>query len=173
MWEFFTLGGNPYPGIEIDEEFYKKLKAGYRMGKPEFCPDEIYQIMQNCWSACPDSRPDFDDISVAIGDLLEAGVKQHYLDVNTPYIEMNRKMLNHDYFNLQTAQNQGQCHIYINSEICNHALNDNTIALSKEFSSKATSKDKTELNFSTFLDTITEDEVMRTKTIEEQRNKAR
>lgn len=39
MWEFFTLGGNPYPGIEIDEEFYKKLKAGYRMEKPELCPD--------------------------------------------------------------------------------------------------------------------------------------
>jgi hypothetical protein len=41
LWEFFTLGGNPYPGVEIDEEFYKRLKAGYRMEKPDFSPNEM------------------------------------------------------------------------------------------------------------------------------------
>ena len=42
LYEFFTLGGNPYPGIEIDEEFYKRLKAGYRMERPDFAPNEVY-----------------------------------------------------------------------------------------------------------------------------------
>lgn len=41
LWEIFTLGKNPYPGIEIDEEFYKRLKAGYRMEKPEFASDRM------------------------------------------------------------------------------------------------------------------------------------
>lgn len=38
LWELFTLGSNPYPGIEINEEFFKKLKNGYRMEKPDLAP---------------------------------------------------------------------------------------------------------------------------------------
>lgn len=42
LWEIFTLGKNPYPGVEIDERFFKRLKAGYRMEKPEYSSDEMY-----------------------------------------------------------------------------------------------------------------------------------
>ena len=38
VWEIFTLGSNPYPGFELDEEFYKKLVDGYRMERPPFAP---------------------------------------------------------------------------------------------------------------------------------------
>lgn len=41
MWEFFTLGASPYPGMEIDEEFYKRLVDGYRMEKPENAPAKM------------------------------------------------------------------------------------------------------------------------------------
>lgn len=41
LWEIFTLGKNPYPGIEIDEEFYKRLKSGYRMEKPEYASEKM------------------------------------------------------------------------------------------------------------------------------------
>ncbi|GFX61584.1 vascular endothelial growth factor receptor 1 [Trichonephila clavipes] len=76
MWEFFTLGRNPYPGIEIDEEFYKKLSAGYRMERPDYCPEDVYHIMQDCWLANPDDRPRFNEISDTLGGLLNTGVKQ-------------------------------------------------------------------------------------------------
>ncbi|RWS27211.1 Vascular endothelial growth factor receptor 3-like protein, partial [Leptotrombidium deliense] len=82
LWEFFTLGGNPYPGIEVNEEFYKKLKYGYRMEKPEMSPEVIYQLMCVCWNAEPKERPDFTQMAEELGDLLEASVRQHYLDLN-------------------------------------------------------------------------------------------
>ena len=41
MWEIFSLGANPYPGFELDQEFYKKLVDGYRMEKPVFAPNSM------------------------------------------------------------------------------------------------------------------------------------
>lgn len=41
MWEIFTLGGSPYPGIPV-EELFKLLKEGHRMDKPTNCTHELY-----------------------------------------------------------------------------------------------------------------------------------
>ena len=41
MWEIFTLGGSPYPGIPV-EELFKLLKEGHRMDKPGNCTNELY-----------------------------------------------------------------------------------------------------------------------------------
>jgi len=37
-----AAGGNPYPGVEMDETFIRRLKNGYRMDKPKFAPDSMY-----------------------------------------------------------------------------------------------------------------------------------
>lgn len=101
-WEFFTLGGNPYPGLEVDEEFYRKLKNGYRMEKPDLCPTIIYDIMTRCWDADDSKRPDFRELSEILGDLLESSVKQHYVDLNEPYQEMNQILFSaNDYLNMR------------------------------------------------------------------------
>lgn len=44
MWEIFTLGGSPYPGIPV-EELFKLLKEGHRMDKPGNCTNEL-------WASC-------------------------------------------------------------------------------------------------------------------------
>ena len=41
LWEIFTLGGSPYPGIPV-EELFKLLKEGHRMDKPANCTHELY-----------------------------------------------------------------------------------------------------------------------------------
>ncbi|XP_036708393.1 fibroblast growth factor receptor 3 isoform X14 [Balaenoptera musculus] len=58
LWEIFTLGGSPYPGIPV-EELFKLLKEGHRMDKPANCTHDLYMIMRECWHAVPSQRPTF------------------------------------------------------------------------------------------------------------------
>lgn len=81
-WETFSLGSNPYPGIQTDEHFHKKLKDGYRMDRPEKCPKCIYDIMTECWHIDPDKRPTFDEIYQKIYELLDQSTKSSYVDIN-------------------------------------------------------------------------------------------
>jgi FMS-like tyrosine kinase 1 len=41
MWELFSLARTPYPGVEPDDTFTKKLEEGYRMEKPAFAPEDM------------------------------------------------------------------------------------------------------------------------------------
>ena len=40
LWEIFSLGGTPYPGIEV-HKMYNLLKSGYRMKSPDNCPPKM------------------------------------------------------------------------------------------------------------------------------------
>ncbi|KAM9376655.1 vascular endothelial growth factor receptor kdr-like isoform 2-T2 [Pholidichthys leucotaenia] len=86
MWEIFSLGAAPYPGVQIDEEFCCRLKEGARMRAPEYSPCEIYQTMLDCWQGEPKKRPSFTELVERLGDLLQVSVQQdgkHYIPINT------------------------------------------------------------------------------------------
>ncbi|XP_008419006.1 vascular endothelial growth factor receptor kdr-like isoform X2 [Poecilia reticulata] len=86
MWEIFSLGASPYPGVQIDEEFCCRLKDGTRMRAPDYAPSEIYQTMLDCWQGEPQQRPTFTELVERLGDLLQASVQQegkHYIPINT------------------------------------------------------------------------------------------
>lgn len=76
MWEIFTLGGTPYPGITIDEEFYKRLQNGYRLQKPELCSNKLYDVMHACWHKDPETRPTFSELCEMVGAMLSEKTKQ-------------------------------------------------------------------------------------------------
>ncbi|XP_070553737.1 vascular endothelial growth factor receptor 1-like [Ptychodera flava] len=95
MWEIFSLGGTPYPGMQIDEEFFERLRGGYRMRCPELAPQEIYQVMMQCWSGTPKSRPSFSSLAAKLGSHLETNVRQEYIDLNEPYQNRNSTMINY------------------------------------------------------------------------------
>uniref|UniRef100_A0A8C6NJD3 Fibroblast growth factor receptor n=1 Tax=Nothobranchius furzeri TaxID=105023 RepID=A0A8C6NJD3_NOTFU len=61
LWEIFTLGGSPYPGVPV-EELFKLLKEGHRMEKPSACTQELYLMMRDCWHAVPSRRPTFQQL---------------------------------------------------------------------------------------------------------------
>ncbi|XP_023570880.1 vascular endothelial growth factor receptor 1 isoform X2 [Octodon degus] len=85
LWEIFSLGGSPYPGVQMDEDFCSRLKEGMRMRAPEYATSEIYQIMLDCWHKDPKERPRFAELVEKLGDLLQANVQQDGKD----YIPLN------------------------------------------------------------------------------------
>ncbi|XP_061404130.1 fibroblast growth factor receptor 2-like, partial [Lethenteron reissneri] len=40
LWEMFTLGGSPYPGVPV-EELFRLLQEGHRLDRPPLCPAEL------------------------------------------------------------------------------------------------------------------------------------
>ncbi|XP_044105453.1 vascular endothelial growth factor receptor 1 isoform X1 [Neovison vison] len=85
LWEIFSLGGSPYPGVQMDEDFCSRLKEGMRMRAPQYATPEIYQIMLDCWHKDPKERPRFAELVEKLGDLLQANVQQDGKD----YIPLN------------------------------------------------------------------------------------
>uniref|UniRef100_A0A8D3EAR8 receptor protein-tyrosine kinase n=1 Tax=Scophthalmus maximus TaxID=52904 RepID=A0A8D3EAR8_SCOMX len=80
LWEIFSLGNSPYPGMPVDAKFYKLIKEGYRMDAPEFAPNEMYQIMRSCWDADPFNRPPFRKVVERIEQQLSDATKHIYLN---------------------------------------------------------------------------------------------
>ncbi|KAL9964725.1 hypothetical protein ACROYT_G028405 [Oculina patagonica] len=65
LYEIFTVGGSPYPGIN-GREIPNKLQKGYRMPKPKHVDDQLYQIMLQCWQENPNDRPTFSKLKDTI-----------------------------------------------------------------------------------------------------------
>nr|XP_046247950.1 mast/stem cell growth factor receptor kita isoform X2 [Scatophagus argus] len=83
LWEIFSLGSSPYPGMPVDAKFYKLIKEGYRMEAPEFAPSEMYQIMRSCWDADPVNRPPFRKVVERIEQQLSDATKHIYLNFSS------------------------------------------------------------------------------------------
>ncbi|XP_055918691.1 vascular endothelial growth factor receptor 1-like [Eupeodes corollae] len=93
LWEFFSLATVPYPGIDANQTLYLKLKDGYRMEKPPYANNELYDIMLECWSFNPESRPLFHELEKKFARLLGEEVTNHYVDLNEPYMKINNEIL--------------------------------------------------------------------------------
>uniref|UniRef100_UPI0037E73959 mast/stem cell growth factor receptor kita n=1 Tax=Semicossyphus pulcher TaxID=241346 RepID=UPI0037E73959 len=83
LWEIFSLGNSPYPGMPVDAKFYKLIKEGYRMDAPEFAPSEMYHIMRSCWDADPFNRPPFRKVVERIEQQLSDATKHIYLNFSS------------------------------------------------------------------------------------------
>ncbi|KAJ6662303.1 hypothetical protein lerEdw1_012467 [Lerista edwardsae] len=41
LWEIFSLGVNPYPGMRVDSNFYKLIQSGFKMDRPFYATEEM------------------------------------------------------------------------------------------------------------------------------------
>ncbi|XP_076861983.1 macrophage colony-stimulating factor 1 receptor [Brachyhypopomus gauderio] len=88
LWEIFSLGKSPYPNILVDSKFYKMIKCGYQMSRPDFAPPEMYTIMKMCWNLEATERPTFSQISQLIERLLGDALQQtEYKNVQTEALD--------------------------------------------------------------------------------------
>lgn len=84
LYELFTYGRIPYPGISGD--ILLMVEGGYRMENPHkpgrvTCPDAIYVIMRKCWEAKPANRPTFEFLKSYFEDY-EVSSEAQYADQN-------------------------------------------------------------------------------------------
>ncbi|XP_043547949.1 vascular endothelial growth factor receptor 1 [Chiloscyllium plagiosum] len=93
LWEIFSLGASPYPGVQIDEDFCRRLREGTRMRAPEYSTPEIYQTLLDCWHVDPKERPTFTELVKRLGDLLQANAQQDGKD----YIPLSTKLVTNSF----------------------------------------------------------------------------
>ena len=58
LYELITYGRFPYPGM-TDAEVIEALQTGYHMPCPNGCPEQLYEMMRECWKDEATSRPTF------------------------------------------------------------------------------------------------------------------
>ncbi|XP_078371749.1 fibroblast growth factor receptor 4-like [Oculina patagonica] len=98
LWEIFTLGGTPYPGIPT-EQLLDFLSDGHRMEQPHNCPLDMYTIMRDCWEKDADRRPTFALLSERIGRILELHTSKQTSSAYISLSEENRPTRpRHDYY---------------------------------------------------------------------------
>ncbi|XP_076092876.1 uncharacterized protein LOC143064140 [Mytilus galloprovincialis] len=87
MWEIFSLGETPYPGIK-NTDVLSVVKRGTKMKKPELCDDVFYKIMLKCWHYDPRKRSGFEQIKEELSKLFteETGDDDYYM-----YYKSNEK----------------------------------------------------------------------------------
>ncbi|KAJ8289443.1 hypothetical protein GJAV_G00001370 [Gymnothorax javanicus] len=76
LTEIVTYGRIPYPGM-TNPEVIQNLERGYRMPKPDNCPEELYAIMNRCWQDAPENRPTFEYLRSVLEDFFTATEQQY------------------------------------------------------------------------------------------------
>lgn len=61
LHELYSLGEVPYAFFD-EETTYKKVKGGYRLDRPDLCPDSVYAVMRRCWHEVAEQRPSFTEL---------------------------------------------------------------------------------------------------------------
>lgn len=67
MFEVLTRGTIPYPRMN-NRQVLEGVQHGYRMPKPDKCPDPLYDIMLRCWRKEADERPTFEYLKYSLQD---------------------------------------------------------------------------------------------------------
>ncbi|XP_029482234.1 receptor-type tyrosine-protein kinase FLT3 isoform X1 [Oncorhynchus nerka] len=70
LWEVFSLGVTPYPGIKVDNNFYVMIERGFKMEQPYYASESVYSIMCKCWALEPRDRPHFSKLVAFMDDQL-------------------------------------------------------------------------------------------------------
>uniref|UniRef100_A0A0N5A6E8 Protein kinase domain-containing protein n=1 Tax=Parastrongyloides trichosuri TaxID=131310 RepID=A0A0N5A6E8_PARTI len=96
LYEIFTLGEVPYKTVQL-YDLVDHLEAGHRLSQPEFCIDEVYDIMRSCWEEDPLLRPTFEFLRKNMAQHLELnsdsyGYIQLLPDFNKIYMEITETM---------------------------------------------------------------------------------
>ncbi|XP_072136912.1 macrophage-stimulating protein receptor [Mobula birostris] len=87
LWELLTRGAPPYP--EVDPyDITRYLLKGRRLPQPEYCPDELFDIMLRCWDPKPELRPVFTELICEIESVQCKLEGEHYINLQVNYVNL-------------------------------------------------------------------------------------
>ncbi|TPP65843.1 Proto-oncogene tyrosine-protein kinase ROS, partial [Fasciola gigantica] len=69
-WEVMTLGADPFYG-RANLDVMNLVIGGHVLGRPENCPDELYNQMLQCWSRFSEMRPSFVDLTEKMNEFVQ------------------------------------------------------------------------------------------------------
>ena len=82
LYELITYGRFPYPGMN-NAQVLEALQNGYRMPCPMGCPEQLYEIMRECWKDDATSRPTFETLQWRLEEFFTSEVDPTHLDPTT------------------------------------------------------------------------------------------
>ncbi|CAJ1082182.1 receptor-type tyrosine-protein kinase FLT3 isoform X2 [Xyrichtys novacula] len=91
LWEIFSLGVTPYPGMKVDHTFYSMIERGFKMECPYYADDAVYKMMCECWALDSCDRPSFSKlVSFMCDHLMDREEKlYHNMIEQTPSVYQN------------------------------------------------------------------------------------
>ncbi|XP_049272460.1 hepatocyte growth factor receptor-like [Rhipicephalus sanguineus] len=92
LWELITRGTAPYAHVD-NWDMLNFLKDGRRMQQPYICPDQLYQIMLQCWELDPEKRPTFARLAADVASVitnLEKKNEDERISLNVTYVNCPR-----------------------------------------------------------------------------------
>ncbi|CAH3188569.1 unnamed protein product [Porites evermanni] len=85
LYEIFTVGGDPFPGVYM-KDMIVLLKNGYRMSRPRFISQTLYDMMMECWKSDPSYRPSFGCLSSQLQTMMTEE-EQEYVNLAELFYE--------------------------------------------------------------------------------------
>lgn len=76
LTELVTYGRVPYAGMN-NKQVVEEVERGYRMPKPQLCPEKLYEIMKACWRNEPLERPTFETLTWQLEEFYQSDGKQY------------------------------------------------------------------------------------------------
>ena len=73
LYELITYGCSPYPEMN-DAQVLEALQTGYHMPSPMGCPEQLYEIMKECWRDDAASRPTFGTLQLKLEEFFFTSV---------------------------------------------------------------------------------------------------
>ncbi|XP_078732531.1 hepatocyte growth factor receptor-like isoform X1 [Lampetra fluviatilis] len=87
LWELQTRGAPPYPDVD-PFDMARFLRQGRRLPQPEYCPDELYVLMLDCWGPTAGDRPDFPELVSRLELLQSCLMGDHYITLRVAYVNL-------------------------------------------------------------------------------------
>eukprot|EP00054_Salpingoeca_dolichothecata_P029419 m.231813 g.231813 ORF g.231813 m.231813 type:complete len:1627 (-) comp26471_c0_seq1:135-5015(-) len=84
LYELWTRGAVPYSPWPNNKVWVEVTENRHRLSQPEGCPDEVYEIMIQCWEENPEARPTFETLSAKTPSHEEVDATDRYQNASMP-----------------------------------------------------------------------------------------